>query len=281
MLYSTSIFYQNMIDVPELDLYLKSIFYAYNSNSDIYRDILSDELKAWVSYFGVNQGLFMRFKATVEKPEFGFTFEIGRANSMYGAREVKGLFDPNLLLPAPFLKIYPRLLCAFNFIKESANFDTHKYFFRYYPKMTVRIYIQKDATGQWLMKPSQHWIIGTHSHRDKAEHISYNVAVDVDLRTIVEEELHAQVPNLHDQLTTVDEIVKQIEQKEPDLKQEIVANLNRILSTEERKFRELGNTLRIEHASELRILENFVTKFEECIICKTDIELPPDPSKVP
>lgn len=267
-----------MIDVPELDLYLKGVFYAFNANSQLYRDILSDELKAWVSYFGGNQGMLLRFKATVEKPEFGFTFEIGKANSMYGIKEIKGLFDPNLLLPAPFLKIYPRLLCAYDFLKEPTNFEAHKYFFRYYPKMIVRIYTKQDPTGKWIMKPSQHWIIGTHSHRDKDEFISYNVAVDVDIRTIVEEELHAQIPDLHDNLKTVDDVVKEIEEKKPNLKKEIVANLNRILSTEERKFKELGNTLRVENASELRILERFVTKFEEGIICKTDIALPPDPS---
>lgn len=266
-----------MIDVPELDLYLKTIFYAYNSNSEIYRDILSDELKSWVSFFGVNQGILQRFKETVEKPEFGFTFEIGRANSMYGAKEVKRLFDPNLLLPAPFLKIYPRLLYEYDFIKEPADFGCHEYFFRYYPKMTVRVYFKKDNNGNYVLQPSQHWIIGTHGIRDTKHVISYNVAVLVDLRTIVEEELHAQIANLHGTVTVAD-VVKSIEEKNPELKREIEANLNRILSTEERKFRDLGNTLKVEYASELRILQNFVNKFEEEIICKTGINLPPDPA---
>lgn len=267
-----------MIDVPELDLYLKSVFYAYNSNSEIYRDILSEELKSWVSFFGINAGLLQRFKETVEKPEFGFTFEVGRANSMYGAKEVRGLFDPQLLLPAPFLKIYPRLLCEYDFIKEPESFKYHEYFFRYYPKMTVRIYFKKDDKDL-ILQPSQHWIIGTHGTRDTKHIISYNVAVLVDLRTIVEEELHAQIPELHSTMT-VSDVVKNIEEKNPELKKEIEANLNRILSTEERKFRELGNTLRVEYASELRILENFVNKFEEQIMCKTEINLPPDPATV-
>jgi hypothetical protein len=269
----------SMIDVPELDLYLKSVYYAYNSNSEIYRDILSEELKSWISFFGANQGMIQRFKATVEKPEFGFTFEIGRANSMYGAREIRGMFDPYLLLPAPFLKIYPRLLYAHNFIKESPDFDAHEYFFRYYPKMTVRIYIKQDEQGKWILHPSQHWVIGAHGQIEKRHVISYNVAVAVDLRTIVEEELHAQIPNLH-KTVTVEDVVKNIEERKPDLKKEIEANLNRILSTEEKKFMDLGDTLRVEHASELRILEDFVTKFEEEVICKTPINLPPDPTTV-
>lgn len=268
-----------MIDVPELDLYLKTVYYAWNSNSEIYRDILSDELKSWISFFGINHGMIQRFKATVERPEFGFTFEIGRANSMYGEKEIKGLFDPVLLLPAPFLKIYPRLLYTYKFIEEPPDFDCHEYFFRYYPKMTVRVYLKKGDKGDLILQPSQHWIIGAHGHKDKKHSISYNVAVAVDLRTIVEEELHAQIPNLHGTTTTAD-VVKDIEEKKPDLKKEIEANLNRILSTEEKKFLDLGDTLRVEHASELRILENFVNKFEGEVICKTDINLPPDPATV-
>lgn len=269
-----------MIDVPELDLYLKTVYYCWNSNSEVYRDILSDELKSWVSFFGANQGMIQRFKSTVEKPEFGFAFGIGKSNSMYGKKEIRGLFDPVLLLSAPFLKIYPRLLYANGFLKESPDFDNHEYFFRYYPKMTVRIY-DLDAEKKWILVPSQHWIIGTHSHNEenKKHVISYNVAVNVDLRTIVEEELHAQIPNLHETVT-VAEVVGNIEEKKPDLKKEIEANLNRILSTEEKKFMDLGDTLRVEHASELRILEDFVTKFEEEVICKTKVNLPPDPSTV-
>ena len=164
-------------------------------------------------------------------------------------------------------------------IKKTLDFDFHEYFFRYYPKMTVRIYAEKDAKGKWILKPSQHWIIGTHGHVDKKHIISYNVAVDVDLRTIVEEELHAQIANLHE-TTTVAEVVKNIEEKNPNLKLEIEANLNRILSTEEKKFKELGNILRVEYASELRILENFVNKFEEEVIRATSINMPPDPATV-
>jgi hypothetical protein len=268
-----------MIDVPELDLYLKTVYYAWNSNSEIYRNLLSEELKSWVSFFGANQGMIQRFKSTVERPEFGFTFGIGKANSMYGEKEIRGLFDPVLHLSAPFLKIYPRLLYAYGFLKENPDFDSHEYVFRYYPKMIVQIYVRRDAKGKWILEPSQHWIIGTHSFIEETKRhvISYNVAVNVDIRTIVEEELHAQVPDLHETVT-VAEIVKKIEEKAPNLKKEIEANLNRILSTEEKKFLDLGDILRVEHASELRILEDFVTKFEEEVICKTSINLPPDPS---
>lgn len=272
-----------MIDVPELDLYLKTVFYSWNSNSEIYRGVLSEELKSWVSFFGINAGMIQRFKATVERPEFGFTFEVGRATSMYGLKEIKRMFDPYLLLPAPFLKIYPRLLYTHGFIKEPADFDSHEYLFRYYPKMTVRVYLKKEENTQELvLTPSQHWVIGTHSQNDsdKKHTISYNVAVNVDLRTIVEEELHAQIPNLHETVTVAD-VVKDIEEKKPDLKREIEANLNRILSTEEKKFTDLGDTLRVENASELRILEDFVTAFEKEVICKTSINLPPDPATLP
>lgn len=268
-----------MIDVPELDLYLKTIYYAYNSNSPIYAGTLSEELQSWVSYFGFNQGIIKRFNNTVKRPEFGFTFGIGRANSMYGLREIRRMFDPNLLLPAPFLKIYPRLLYSYGFIEESPDFASHEYYFRYYPKMTVRVYARPRPRARMILRPSQHWVIGTHAHiQQNGRHvISYNVAVDVGLRTIVEEELHAQVPNLHATTTTAD-VVQNIEEDMPRLKEEIEANLNRILSTEEKKFTDLGDALRVECASELRILEDFVTKFEEEIIKSTDINLPPDPT---
>lgn len=36
-----------------------------------------------------------------------------------------------------------------------------------------------------------------HQHRNGSTHISYNVAVEVDLHTIIEEELHAQIADLH------------------------------------------------------------------------------------
>lgn len=268
-----------MIDVPELDLYLKTVYYAWNSNSPIYRGILSEELQSWVSYFGANQGIINRFNNTVRRPEFGFTFEIGRANSMYGLQEIRGMFDPNLLLPAPFLKIYPRLLYSYDFIEESPDFASHEYYFRYYPKMTVRVYVRPRPRVRMILRPSQHWVIGTHAHiQQNGRHIiAYNVAVDVGLRTIVEEELHAQVANLHGTTTTAT-VVQNIEESMPELKEEIEANLNRILSTEEKKFMDLGDVLRVECASELRILEDFATKFEEEVIESTDVNLPPDPT---
>lgn len=270
-----------MIDVPELDLFIKTVYYALNSNSEIYRDILSDELKSWVTFFGVNQGIINRFKKTVEKPEFGFKFQIGKSNSMYGNREIRGMFDPHLLLEAPFLKVYPRLLYSHNFIEETPDFNSHEYYFRYYPRMIVRIY-QSRESGESYLEPSSHWVVGAHTPiAGTTRHlISYNLAVTVDLGTIVEEELHAQIEELHGTTTKVD-IVQQIEDTMPELKEEIELNLNRILSTEEKKFKDLGNVLRVEYASELRILDNFVNKFESEVIQSIDIRLPQDPTIAP
>lgn len=269
-----------MIDVPELDLYLKTVYYVFNSSTEIFRGILSEELQSWITFFGINQGIINRFKETVELPEFGFTFQIGRSNSMYGVREIRGMYDPILLLPAPFLKIYARLLYEYDFIENSPEFDTHEYFFRYYPKMTVRVY-RRNAEGEEILRPSQHWVKGAHSRipTDGRHLITYNVAVNVDLNTIVEEELHARIPDLH-QTTTTTEVVQNIDENMPQLKIEIEDNLNRVLSTEEKKFADLGNILRIEKASELRILDNFVNKFEAEIIRSTEIRMPPDPTTI-
>jgi len=57
----------------------------------------------------------------------------------------------------------------------------------------------------------------------------------------------------------------------PELKIEIEQNLNRILSTEEKKFQDLGEVLSVECASELRILDEFVKKFEAEVIENTEI----------
>jgi hypothetical protein len=268
-----------MIDVPELDIYLKAVYYAFNSNTEIYRGILSDKLKSQISFVYYNSGLFARFQNLVQQPEFGFSFTIGQANSMYGSREIRNMCDPYLLLPAPFLKIYPRLLYSYNFIKQTENLGKHEYYFRYYPKMIVRIY--EETNGVTKLRPSAHWIIGTHTETDNKRHlISYNVAVDVDLSTIIEEELHAQIENLH-QTTNTNELTKKVQNEMPDLKQEIEANLNRILTTEEKRFLDLGDMLRVNCASELRLLKNFVNDFENEIIQSTELNLPPDPSCAP
>jgi len=260
-----------MIDVPELDLFLKTWFYIFNSDREIYRNLnLSDNLRSRINYFFNNPLMLNLFENTVQRPEFGFDFELGRVDSMYGVREVLGLRDPYLVLPAQFLKVYPRLLYAYGFLKRPRNFENYRYFFRYYPKMVVPIYEQRQNSREIFQQPSYHWILGTHWQRDREHHISYNVAVEVNLRTIIEEELHGQIEGLHD-TTTVSNIVEDIENQMPELKKEIEQNLNRILSTEEKKFQDLGEVLSVENASEIRILEQFVIKFETEVIENTEI----------
>lgn len=260
-----------MIDVPELDLYIKTFFYYLNSGSEIYRNIdFSEELKSRISFLKNNQGILVRFQNTVTKPEFGFTFGLGRANSMYGIREVVGLFDPYLTLPAKFLKIYPRLLYSHGFLTIPTNFENYKYFFRYYPKMIVQVYKQRQGTQEVYQETSTYWVLGTHSQVSNENHISYNVAVEVNLDTIIEEELHGQIEQLHS-ANPVADIVRNIQEKMPELKLEIEQNLNRILTTEEKKFQDLGDVLRIENASELRILDQFVTMFEAEVMESTQI----------
>jgi len=260
-----------MIDVPELDLYIKTIFYVFNSNSEIYRDLsLSEDVKSWIKFFINNQRMLHRFEQTAERPEFGFTFEPGRASSMFGVRQIVDLFDPYLVLPAQFLKIYPRLLYSNGFLEEPPNFENFKYFFRYYPKMSVPVFRRRQETNEIYQEPSQHWVIGTHGIVGDEHHISYNVAVEVGLGTIIEEELHGQTEEVHG-TTRVEDVVKDIEDRMPELKIEIEQNLNRILSTEEKKFQDLGEVLSVECASELRILDEFVKKFEAEVIENTEI----------
>lgn len=260
-----------MIDVPELDLYLKTAFYVFNSNSEVYRDLdFSEDIKSWIKFLQTNQLMLHRFEHTAERPGFGFAFEPARATSMYGVREVVGLFDPHLVLPAQFLKIYPRLIYLNGFLQEPSHFEKFKYFFRYYPKMVVPIFRQREGTGEVYQEPSHYWVKGTHGVVGDEHHISYNVAVEVDLNTIIEEELHAQTEGVHGTTTVVD-IVRDIEEKMPELKIEIEQNLNRILSTEEKIFQDLGEALSIEGASELRILDQFVKKFEAEVIENTEI----------
>lgn len=265
-----------MIDVSELDIFLKTAYYSFNSNAPIYKGILSKEVQSYCSFMFSTQGTFLRFKELVEQSGLGFSFTVGRCNSMYGACEVKGMYDPFLLLAAPYLKIYPRLLYSNNFIKTNPDFEKHDYYFRYYPKLLVRLYSKNDQGTKLI--PSTYWLLGTHNVSETGRTIvSYNVAVNVNLHTIVEEELHGQIPNLHDTLNTQD-TVKKIENENPKLKEEIEANLNRILSTEEKKFKDLGNLIRLEFSSELRYMQIFIDKFENEVIQSAEINVPNDPT---
>jgi hypothetical protein len=110
--------------------------------------------------------------------------------------------------------------------------------------------------------------------------ISYNVAVNVNLNTIVEEELHGQIQNLHSTSNT-QTVVRQIEMVNIGLKKEIEENLNRILSTEEKKFKELGSIIHTEFASELRTMQCFIDKFEYDVLQSTELNLLPDPTVQP
>jgi hypothetical protein len=265
-----------MIDVPELDVFLKTIYYSFNCNAPIYKDVLSKETQVQSSYMYSLQGTFMRFKELIEKSELGFSFTVSRCTSMYGACELKTLYDPFLILAAPYLKIYPRLLYSDGFINKTPEFEKHDYYFRYYPKMLVRVYAKTGENTKLL--PSTHWILGSHNLDAKGRTmISYNVAVNVNLHTLVEEELHGQIHNLHSTNTT-QSVVKQIETTNPCLRKEIEENLNRILSTEEKKFKDLGNIIHIEFASELRNMQCFIDKFEGDVIQSAEINSPSDPT---
>lgn len=127
--------------------------------------------------------------------------------------------------------------------------------------MVVGSYVTRPDNGEIELMPSHHWVKGTHAHRDGITNISYNVAVEVDLSTIIEEELHAQIEDLH-HTDTVETIEHRIREENPDLAIEIEQNLNKILSTEEKKFYDMGDTLREECSSELRVLDKFIEKFE-------------------
>jgi hypothetical protein len=270
--------YAHMIDVPELDTFIKSIFYSLNCNAPIYAGIFSKEAQTAASFMLSQQGTFVRFKDVAEQSGLGFSFSIGRCNSMFGVSEMKGLYDPVLLLAAPFLKIYPRLIYSHNFIQKTVDFGQHNYYFRYYPKMLVRVYVKTEDGKETKLIPSTHWLMGSHNRTvDGKTIISYNVAVNVDINTIVEEELHGQIPNLHDTNSRQD-IVKKIETDMPELRNEIESNLNRILSTEEKKFKELGNILRVEFASELRTMDAFIKKFENDVVQSAILNLVPDPT---
>jgi hypothetical protein len=259
-----------MIDVPELDLYLKTFYYVFNFDSEIFRSIrFSEGLRHWGNYFQNNQGILRRFENVVEHPDHGFNFELGRARSMFGPREVT-TYDPVLTHKAQFLKIYPRLLYQYGFINTPQNLNSYNYFFRYIPKMVVPIYHNISGNPEPVLSPSQLWTEGTCLSVNGQVSISYNVAVEVSLRTIIEEELHVQIPDLHG-TNTVTETVERIQREMPDLKAEMEANLNRILTTEEKRFANAGEAIRIDMASELRLLEDFVTTFEREVIESTEL----------
>lgn len=260
-----------MIDVPELDLYLKTLFYMYNANSEAYSSIdLSEEIKSWIVYFRNNYSLFLEFEEIVERNKYGFQFEMGTVTTMFGIREIDVLYDPFFSHAAQFLKLYPRLLYSYGFIETPPCFDEHKYFFRYFPKMVTPRYDElREGSSETIQTPSMYCMSGTRGGLGEEHTISYNVTIEVGLGTVVEEELHCQTEELHG-TDIVEDVVRNIEDRMPELKVEIEDNLNRILSTEEKKFSDLGEALRLESASELQIFNYFVQKFEAEVIENTE-----------
>ncbi len=255
-----------MIDVPELDIYLNSFFYFYNWQADFYSLVdYSDEIRSWFAYLQRNQSIFRRFIELVQRPDFGFTLRAGKARTMYGEREFRGVKTPYLNYPAQYLRIYARLLYKYGFLPAPTSFDSHKYFLLYMPKKLV--YVYKRINGSQELQPfvTQHRINGSHSMQNKQHNIVYNVAVPLDLGVIVEEELHALGREIHGTTRKAD-IVKRITEENPNLVTEIESNLNLILSSEEKRFKEIGERLRIEESSELDKLRKFVNLFEDEVI---------------
>lgn len=266
-----------MIDVPELDIYLKTFFYFLNHRAEFYSTVsFSDELKSWLQFINNNQGILQGFEETVEKPDFGFDFFIGPTASMLGDREFQNIRDPLLIRPAQYLKIYARLIYANEFLTEPQSFDSYRYFLRYYPNMIVTVYKRIQGSENFNLIPGHYWVTGSHTTRDSNHLISYNVTAPVGISTIVEEELHGQETLVHG-TTTKEEIVNQIRSSRPEIIEEIEENMNLILSAEEKRFKELGDVLRVENSSELRTLETFVELFEKEVIESTRVNSSPTP----
>lgn len=258
-----------MIDVPELDIYLKTFFYFLNNQAEFYSPVtFSDQLNSRLRFLTNNPGIFQKFEQTAERADFGFDFSVSPSSSMFGDREFRNIRDPILILPAQYLKIYARLIYANDFLTQPESFDEWRYFLRYYPKIIVNVYKRIQGTQDFRVFPCHHWNIGSHGIRGSEHLISYNVTVPVDIGTVVEEELHGQEARVHE-TTNRGDIVNRIRDSMPELIEEIEGNLNLILSAEERRFKELGGVLRTENSSELRTLETFVELFEEEVIEST------------
>jgi hypothetical protein len=256
-----------MISVPELDIYLKAFFYFMNADSGLYSTIVfSEGLRSWIRFINNNSGMLGSFRETVERPEFGFEFNVARTTSMFGEREFQDVADPFLILPAQYLKMYLRLLYSKGFLRQPEEFASFRYYLRYLPKTIVNVYKWDPETSEYIAIPNHYWIRGGHAAGDE-QSISYNVAVRVEVATIIEEELHAHGRPV------VGETVEKIRGSEPGLIEEIEENLNLVLSAEGWRFRELGEALRRENSSELRNLEQFVDLFEREAIESTRIRL--------
>lgn len=247
-----------MIDVQELDTFLKALYYWLNYDEYHKCFAILGDLFSWKDFFDRNRGFF---PPPSYFQKFGFISKPVTSKSMYGTVELE-MKRANLFFPVPGLSVYPRLLYYKGYLPETDDFDKHEYFFMYYPKL-IRPHF---TTGP---KPivSMGWTRGTASYEKEVDKymIAYNVAVPVNIHTVIEEELHALRIRAHG-LPVVDEIQKQIEEKDPSLKRDIEDSLNRILSTEENRFRQLGDLLQREYSSELHLMNDFISKFETSII---------------
>lgn len=252
-----------MIFVDELDVYLRSFHYWINFDVYLESFSFSDEIRAWKSYLDDNNNIFKQIEISAET--FGFKHDFGKARGMYGEREIETR-RINFYLSFDGLKIYPRLLYSEGYLPKPEDFEAHRYFFTYLPKVLMPIF-QKQGTDSWKITLSQHWTIGSHRYiKDKKEHlIAYNVSVPVNLRTIIEEELHSLGENVHG-TTKTEDVLTSLRSKDPNLEKEIELSLNHILSAEEKRFRDFGDLIQKEKAPEIRILRAFCNLFEKTII---------------
>jgi hypothetical protein len=232
-----------VINVPELDIFLKSAFYFHNSERDLYSSVhFSDRVTAMIRFVRKNPRIFSNFENTAKKPDLGF-----------------------VVSPAQYLKIYPRLIYANGYLEQPESFDTFRYFLRYAPKMIVNIFQRVPNSSNYTPIPTHVGTVGSHTPAGTEHWIAYNVAMAVNIDTIVEEELHAQTTSVHGTTATSD-VVARIRSSSPQLTAEIVGNLNLILSAEETKFKQLGDILRTEYPAELETLHNFVEMVEMEVI---------------
>lgn len=254
-----------MINVPELDIFLKSAFYFHNNERDLYSSVhFSDRVKAMIRFVRKNPGVFSNFENTAKKPDLGFVVSIVQSDSMYGDREVR-TSEYLFLRPAQYLKIYPRLIYTNGYLEQPESFDTFRYFLRYAPKVIVNIFQRVPNSSNYTPIPTHVGTVGSHTPAGTEHWIAYNVALAVNIDTIVEEELHAQTTSVHGTTATSD-VVARIRSSSPQLTAEIVGNLNLILSAEETKFKQLGDILRTEYPAELETLHSFVEMVEMEVI---------------
>jgi hypothetical protein len=244
--------------VPDLDTYLKAFFYSKNIGEDFYEGTkFSDRLIKLVNK--INDETLLRFNDFVER--HGFFFAIALIDTLMGVREFKNIKEPLLIYPAQYLKIFPRLLYLSNFLSNPISME-HLYFVRYYPHVLVKIYDENVDTGEIEPKLGYHWVLGTHVTSDHENMISYNVAGEVGVGTIIEEELHAHRVHVHGKPIR-GEILLRVIESSPDLVYEIERTLSLVMESEEKRFQVLGIELRKDRPNELRGLEKFVKSFEK------------------